>query len=84
MMAAKRKRSAAGKPPEEQKASKQKEKTKLNETNSAELPVVQEVIPELPYAEVSELPKIARTYSPDEEIDDGGNRIYEPSTVTSR
>jgi len=69
-MAAKRKRRAAGKPPEEQKASKQKEKTKLNEASSVELPEVQDDILELPYAEVSELPKIARTYSPDVEVGD--------------
>jgi len=52
------------------KASKQKEKTKLNEARSVELPEVQDDILELPYAEVSDLPKIARTYSPDEEVGD--------------
>src|SRR5277367_2302292 len=79
MMAAKRKRSAAGKPPEEQKASKRNEKTRLNEVSSAEFPVVQEDIPELPYAEVSELPKIARTYSPDEEIENSRVMMAETS-----
>ena len=34
------------------------------------MPVAQDDILELPYAEVSDLPKIARTYSPDEEVGD--------------
>src|SRR5271163_3900593 len=74
MMAAKCKRSAAGKPPEEHKASKRNEKKKLNEANSEESSIAQENIPELPYVEVSELPKIVRTYSPDEEVGDKNRR----------
>ena len=79
-MAAKRKRSAAGKPPEEQKARKRNEKKKLNEANSEESSIAQENIPELPYVEVSELPKIVWTYSPDEEVGDKNRRLMPADT----